>query len=503
MILYKRIILTGTLTTLAPLHIGTGDEITLKDENDDSDKSISYNSLCLDANNKPYIPASSLRGYLRSILSQYQDDETINKLFGLARQKSDSKDTGNIGLLRIYDALWGGSQTIGGNSQADYQQQLVSQTSIDPLTATAKEHHLSTHALVDSNSIFKLTIELDNVNQQQLILILKALNTLGQEYGGKLGKAKTSGQGSIAWEHKTLKILTQEKFIEWLGFKNDRLLSEFYQNHPDVPEINALVEAKTQPYINKDSKQLTLALTVQSPILINDPQARDDVAEQREKKNKEIEKDEARNSADLLFVPDLLFTQSNKQAIIPGSSLKGWVRARCRKILLTLMKNADSTQEKNIDTIVDALFGSTEQQGLIEFNHATVSFTDNEIHQQTFTAIDRFTGGVKNGALYQAESIWPENPFTVKIRYQETQLKGWMKLLLLFVIRDATEGDLILGWGKGKGYGRLILSSPQYPDWQSLYKTLDTDELQNWQKDLNDKLDLHQEIQKEAQEANA
>ena len=509
MTVYRRIILTGTLRTLSPLHIGTGNEEILSndnksniDENSSSSESISYNALCLDADNQPYIPASSLRGYLRDIISQHQED-ALNDLFGLARQESDNKEdinkeSGNIGALRVYDALW-------GVNQATSQAQLISQTSINPLTATAKEHHLLTHAVVDSNSVFDLTIELDNASQQQLTLILKALNTLGQEYGGKLGKAKTSGQGSISWEHKELKVLTEEKFIKWLEPKNTKSLSAFYQSYLVISEMNTLVEeAKAQAFVN-NSKQITVTLAAQSPILINDPKACTEIAKQREKNNKDTEKDKDKNSADLLFIPDLLFSQANKQAIIPGSSLKGWVRAQCRKILLTLINSADSTLENNldVDAIVNKLFGSTEQQGLIEFNHARASFTEDEIHQQTFTAIDRFTGGVKPGALYQAEAIWPKEPFSLQIRYQDNKLKDWMRLLLLFMIRDAAQGDLILGWGKSKGYGRLILSSTQYSDWQSLYKTLDAQTLEAWQNDLDKVLGLQQKMQENTQEANA
>jgi len=52
---YKRIILTGTLTTQSNFHIGTGDEEVEKDDN--GEIVGTYNAICLDVNNKPYIPA--------------------------------------------------------------------------------------------------------------------------------------------------------------------------------------------------------------------------------------------------------------------------------------------------------------------------------------------------------------------------------------------------------------------------------------------------------------
>ena len=49
-------------------------------------------------------------------------------------------------------------------------------------------------------------------------------------------------------------------------------------------------------------------------------------------------------------------------------------------------------------------------------------------------------------------SIWKANCIYIKDLPAE-----WCKGLLLLVVRDALEGDLILGWGKGRGYGNFNL----------------------------------------------
>lgn len=483
--------LTGILTTRSNFQIGTGELESPEDKQDPS-----FNSLCLDASERqnPYIPASSVRGYLRSIIEKQESEAVSNTLFGMGRQKSEAKDSGNIGLIRIYDALW-------DNNQADYSLKKISQTSIDPISNTAKQHQLLSHAIVPPESCFKLTIELDNVTQQQLSLLLKALNTLEKEYGGKLGKAKTSGQGEISWQLNKLDILSQQNFLEWLDFKHHQPLTEFYQNYLEIPEIKALVEDSANIYINDSTKQTTLYLNATSPILINDAEACKAEIKRREEKNKQIES-ENKEQQGLLFIPDLLFMQNKDSAIIPGSTIKGWVRARCRRILLTLINNEEQKPETNPDEILNQLFGSTEQQGLIEFNTATAQFTQNDIHQQTFTAIDRFTGGAKDGALYQVEAIWPQQAqFELTIRYQKIK-EGWMKLLLLFVMRDAMEGGLQLGWGKSKGYGRLVVSTNDHNNWQTFYKEhcdelrLEQETLKQWQDDLQKQLGIIKQEEK-------
>ena len=214
---------------------------------------------------------------------------------------------------------------------------------------------------------------------------------------------------------------------------------------------------------------------------------------------------------------DHYFMREGNQAIIPGSTLKGWVRARCRKILLTLLTKDHATLEheqtilsKTADELLNQLFGSTNQRGIITFHSAKAEFSeanDNEktdIHQQTFIAVDRFTGGVKDGALFSVEAIWAKKPFQGEISYDESKLKNWMKLLLLFVLRDAMQGDLVLGWGKSRGYGQLTLSTEQYADWQAISEQLDEKQLQlqlqQWQVELDDQLanGLKQQMQKHA-----
>ena len=109
--------------------------------------------------------------------------------------------------------------------------------------------------------------------------------------------------------------------------------------------------------------------------------------------------------------PDLEFYRNkNNQLIIPVSSLTGVLRSQCRKILLTLiMANSaktaeeDHRQENNkANELIAELFGSTAQQSKIWLTDAVAEETQNYDHIQNFNAVDRFTGGTADGALYTA-----------------------------------------------------------------------------------------------------
>jgi hypothetical protein len=76
-------------------------------------------------------------------------------------------------------------------------------------------------------------------------------------------------------------------------------------------------------------------------------------------------------------------------------------------------------------------------------------------------------GGVKSirgeGALFSVEASVggcfraPLVLETARLAQQEAATEGpaWWQGLLLLVARDAMEGDLSLGWGKGRGYGAV------------------------------------------------
>jgi hypothetical protein len=77
-------------------------------------------------------------------------------------------------------------------------------------------------------------------------------------------------------------------------------------------------------------------------------------------------------------------------------------------------------------------------------------------------------------------------------------LKDWQKGLLLLA-RDALEGDLVLGWGKGRGYGGfkvgILWESKQeeIKDWEKLKAYLEKshglESLKNWVGALHAHLD--------------
>jgi len=443
---YARVIIRGTITTQSPLHIGTGEDYQEKTE----DSSVTVNSLALDIHNKPYIPASTLRGLLRSLCLNTELKEII---YGTARQHKEAETTGRSGAMRIYDARL--------QPEQDVSLQIISRTTIDPVTLTAKHHHLSTHEQVPTGTVFDLEIHLDKVNAEAINSIIASLESLATS---RIGQGKSTGQGQIKWQldESQSTLLYRADLSRWISSssKTGTLRPASFTRKKYRTKNQSAIKKMTEG-LHQSWHSQTMTIITDSPLLINDPHA-------------------VNKRADEEHAPDVIMLKQQSNAIIPASTLKGWARAQCRRILLTMV---DGKAEEKIDHLIKQLFGSTESMSQLQFSDIVIPKTNYHQHKQTFIAIDRFTGGVKDGAMCNVEAIEVTQPLTTTIRYRDN-LAGWMKILLLYCARDAIEGDLVLGWGKSKGFGRLQLQA----DFNALLAQYDEQQRQVWQAELEEKL---------------
>lgn len=71
---------------------------------------------------------------------------------------------------------------------------------------------------------------------------------------------------------------------------------------------------------------------------------------------------------------------------------------------------------------------------------------------QEFVAIDRFTGGAKDQAKFNALALYrPVLEGCLRVHTPALSQNGWA--LLALTLRDLKEGDITFGFGAAKGYG--------------------------------------------------
>jgi CRISPR/Cas system CSM-associated protein Csm3 (group 7 of RAMP superfamily) len=159
-----------------------------------------------------------------------------------------------------------------------------------------------------------------------------------------------------------------------------------------------------------------------------------------------------------------------------------------RRILLTLLlqqkpelAQAIEKSDKLVKELVDEIFGHEGQRGKVWFDDA-VSAGVAERCSQTFNAVDRFTGGVADTALFSVEGARCDKlSGTVWLR---ESLEDWQKGILALVVRDMVEGELGLGWGKSRGYGsfsvELTVGERTVTSYSDLTKLIDKAMSEQW-----------------------
>lgn len=490
---YRRVYMTGTLTLKSDLHIGTGGREAYPVLRDGKAEAHEFNTVLLDKDKHPYIPGSSLRGLLADLSGGIG-----YKFAWFGSGRGLEADHGMMGALRIYDARLEGKAAC----------HLLSRTAIDAVTGTAAQHQLATYQRVDAGTKFRMEmvwdtkpgdrelITLDGI--QELLRVLASLN------GAQLGTGKSVGQGVLAWSLVKLEGISETGFSAWL--QNNLRSGGSKKGKP--PEFN-----RYQPLV---LKPITLpaaipagdgvkgdwpagwhgeAFTLQpeGAILINNPHDQ----EVQDKYNPQIPAEGQIGLANLVFLHD----RDKQEAIIPGATLKGWFRAHCRRILLTLVQDRQGgisdVAEKKVDNTLNQLFGGVDTgQSLVRFYDARLRFGTADVYMQTFNAIDRFTGGVKDTALYSAKCLRTRKAFAGHMACHQAKMdeagNGWMNLLLLFAWRDAEEGDLVLGWGKSKGYGKVTLKLVG-DSWRHRLENLSDETLTGWETQLHARLGIGQE----------
>jgi CRISPR-associated RAMP protein (TIGR02581 family) len=185
------------------------------------------------------------------------------------------------------------------------------------------------------------------------------------------------------------------------------------------------------------------------------------------------------------------FRNGEPEVFIPGSSLKGVVRSHAERITRTLRqgkapaccnpfekdtnkpdlactslfeeyKNKKQKSVKKLDAmtvykmscLICKLFGSTESASRLMLRDAYLkNGCDAKIEKRSGVGIDRFTGGASKGALFELEVVTSAE-FETQIYIRNFEL--WQLGLLAYVFKDLEEGFVSIGYGKSRGFGKVI-----------------------------------------------
>lgn len=509
---FQRARITLHLEALSPLHLGDG-EIRRFDERkqqrartqvlsaevraatpDDSD----YATVCRDSEGRPYLPGSSLRGWLRQLIGDLEPD-LGRRLFG----PEPGAATLHMGALRIRDAVRCSLPRGPHLPDALDGTGIVHSVSIEPITGAADEHYLFAEEFVAAGTRFGLQLELGPCDHDELETLLSVLHAVDADSGNHLGAGRSHGFGAVRVRADTLEVraLDSDALKTWL-------VSEGPTSLPWRKLSNLSAAAHADAAASRHAS-LTFDLCMDAPFAVHDP---GHVGLHALPKNAPAEERSKVDAEDRY--PDIEFSRDpDGKPILPGRTLRGLLRHRAQRILTTLL-HVDfgvepGTARAHAQAILVDIFGDTRRRSAVQLSQASlVPDGGDGVSEHTFNAVDRFTGGVADSKLYSARlSDARRLRFTLRIDPRIPAIPDWWLGLGLLVLRDAVEGDLAVGWGKAKGLGALHLQWQGQPDWAATLALLrarhgDTAP-QTWVNALRARLEAQQRRSETVQETTA
>lgn len=398
-----------TFSLTSPLSVGCG-------KNENSDKDIVVNSL-----GKPYIPASALAGIYRSLF----EEDKAKKYFGEVKinrsKEKQEKITATESRIIVYDA---------NVLQDHYHISVRDCVGLDEWKTAVKGAKFD-FEILEPGSEFVTYLE-ENLydGEAGTVLIADAWEK------GKivLGSKNSRGMGRCRLKEIKQKefIFTDEKEIDkWLGF--DLYNEKYWQGEclwePEKERELICELQKQNPFLT-----LKIGLAQDGPLTI-----RRYTTETKSEKYKG-------NTPDY---EQLVYIRDNKNIpVIPGTSWAGAFKHHMSRLNRNVledyfgMKSGNGKQGEGKKS--DITFGESEVQGAKE-------------KIVTRNAIDRFTGGAVDGALF-TEKMFYGGTTCLEISFHKKCSFEFRKILAA-AIADLNMGILSIGGETSVGHGLFRVTS--------------------------------------------
>ncbi|WPX08964.1 RAMP superfamily CRISPR-associated protein [Anaerocellum danielii] len=449
----SKIVVKGILKNISPFLIGKGkgdliDIEVLKDEK-----------------GKPFIPASSFVGALRHYMEEkysIENKNTWDQFWGSYIQEQDSAIQSHFVVSDMY------------LKSEDVQGEIIDirdGIKIDLKFGVAKEGAKYDYEIVNQNLEFDFNAEIvirEGFDREYFLRILKTLLYELEQGNVRIGAFTTKGfgkfilEGCNVYEFSFLEDEKRDRAKKYFSYLENGKLD----SHDDL-KINMNGIRTLPPKGNKDF-EIDAVFFLKNSLLIGSSYV--DV--------KEVEKFKSE--------PNKIHIRYNQKPVVPGSSLKGALRARAYKIVKTLLPESGPEGTELIEALINNIFGyvteksetedrdekKTKCRGRISVEECILEGVEEA--NQTRIKIDRFTGGTITGALFVSRPVWHKDE-KLNIRIKVKDPEEWEIGLLLLVLKDIWCEDLPFGGDKAIGRGILKGHKAQLKYQDKLYKLSQVD----------------------------
>jgi len=417
-----------------PMHLGTGQSEAEKSQNADNEEAW-VAGIVLDHQGRAAIPGASLKGALRALAKQHGQLDELQSVFGSI--KGEITEAGLAEFRMAY-------------ASEVTQEESRPHVAIDRVTGTAMNKKLFKTRLIPAGTKFHSQIVMHRASQTQIEAMLASLQCAGQDPCFSVGAHASQGLGALSlFGQPQVKRFGPTEATAWLKQGGNESWEAHAQPLKRTPAANT-----GKPSL----PSLPLQLTFSSPFLVKGG----------------VEKNEKGHD---VTVP----MRQGEKVILPASSLRGRLRSQAERILRTLgievPQGHDAKPWRKGEAHTDLaalLFGSAGWRAIVGTTDCVDTAEKSILKTQELLAIDRFTGGGKDGAKFSIEGAeCPTLAGHLKLDLQRLKNAGdtsWPALgLFTLLLRDLAEGDIAFGHGIAKGYGQCqekqVLAA-----WESLLK---------------------------------
>lgn len=393
-----RLLLKGIIELTSPALIGCG-------RNDHTDIDV-----LLDSDGRPFIPATSFIGVLRHFTKGKTDENDLKRFWGFTSEERISDNEKERQSAVCCDDLC---------LQESNRVTVRDGIKIDNKKGIVKDKGKYDYELVERGAKFKLNMEvnLSAKNRDFCCMMIKTICIALQSERIRIGAKTNSGFGKTS--------LADAKMYEFDFSRKDNVL-QWLKNQVPTP---VLFEDVQELLINDKEFVINATFDLKNSLIV-------------------------RSYPSSPEMPDAVHIQSAGKNVLPGTSLKGAIRARAERILKTLQK-PDTLLTELFGNVDDANRSNNSRKGRIRIDEVILPRFMTEL--QSRIKIDRFTGGVIDSALFETMPLFSQ-PMNLDEKVRNVNItirdcKSYEAGLMLLVLKDLWTGDLAVGGEKSVGRG--------------------------------------------------
>lgn len=465
----RRIVVEGDLVLQTPAHLGNGD----------GDDLIDMPLLTDPLDGKtPLLTGASIAGALRGYLREREH--------GFRAKIGIPGDTGTKPSASASILLFGNNKGYKYGEQSplivedargkDAAIELRDGVRLAGKSRTSAENALFTIEMWEAGTTFPLRFELVVRQSDTASELKRALATAlaGFDDGSiTIGARKRRGYGQVSvaeWRIKEYDLTKIPQLLDWIENGAQALSIAASPDIVQTLDVGELIADQRHSFCLKAEFSLDGSLLIRSG------------------SGPDIEQTSADDTE--IVRPDTMHLHSRRPAsspgvkrerrpVLPGTSLAGALRARAFKIARLLAPPTDAG-EKTAHELIDGMFGANMDVekpvgSRLHVYEQVVGGVGNMLVQNR-VSIDRFTGGTRDGALFNEQPLLGGTQSMVMVNLQLENPRAYEIGLLLLLLKDLWTGDLPLGGEIAVGRGRLRGKSCElvYQNGQERSRTLIT-----------------------------